>query len=161
MHWSRDGGYTVTDDRAALDTEVVFGFLSGSYWAKGILRETCLRSLENSLCFALLHEGRQVGFCRTVTDRATFAYLADVFVLPEHRGQGLGKWMVGCVLAHPELQGLRRFLLATMDAHGLYRQFGFAPPARPELYMEILRPNGVSPCDAQPACSGSGDESKG
>ncbi|MHC1700620.1 MAG: GNAT family N-acetyltransferase [Humidesulfovibrio sp.] len=150
MLWSRDG-YTVTDDRAALDTEVVFGFLSESYWAKGIPRETCLRSLENSLCFGLLHGGQQAGFCRVVTDRATFAYLADVFVLPEHRGRGLGKWLVACVLAHPELQGLRRFLLATLNAHGLYSQVGFAPMSRPELFMEIVRSY-----DARPDCCGGG-----
>ena len=142
MEWSR-GGYTVTDDRVALDTEAVFGFLRGSYWAKGIPRETCLRSLENSLCFVLLHGGLQVGFCRAVTDRATFAYLGDVFVLPEHRGQGLAKWMLGCALAHPDLQGLRRMMLATADAHGLYRQLGFAPLAQPEAFLEIHRPYSV------------------
>lgn len=139
MQWRR-GGYTVTDDRAALDTEVVFGFLSESYWAKGILRETCLRSLENSLCFMLLQGDRQVGFCRAVTDRATFAYLADVFVLPEHRGQGLGKWLVACVREHPELQGLRRWMLATSDAHGLYSSQGFNPVRDPAVFMEIVRP---------------------
>ena len=150
MEWSR-GGYTVTDDRAALDAEAVYAFLSETYWAKGIPRETCLRSLENSLCFVLLQAGRQVGFCRAVTDRATFAYLGDVFVLPEHRGQGLAKWMVGCVLAHPDLQGLRRMMLGTSNAHGLYSQVGFAPMARPELFMEIVRSY-----DARPDCCGGG-----
>jgi len=150
VQWLK-GAYAVTDDQAALDPEAVFGFLRESYWAKGIARETCLRSLEHSLCFVLLHAGRLVGFCRAVTDCATFAYLCDVFVLPEHRGQGLGKWMVGCVLAHPDLQGLRRLLLATVNAHGLYSQVGFAPMARPELFMEIVRSY-----DDRPDCCGGG-----
>jgi GNAT superfamily N-acetyltransferase len=139
MEWSRDE-YIVTDDRSALDAEAVFGFLRESYWAKGISRETCLRSLENSLCFSLMHKGRQAGFSRAVTDRATFAYLGDVFVLPEHRGQGLAKWMLGCALAHPDLQGLWRMMLATADAHGLYRPLGFAPLAQPEAFLEIHQP---------------------
>lgn len=141
MQW-RQGEYTVTDDPAALDLDAVHGFLTRSYWAKGIPRETVERSLKNSLSLSLLHAGRhagrQAGFCRAVTDRATFAYLCDVFVLPEHRGRGLGKWLVACALEHPDLQGLRRLLLATMDAHGLYSQHGFAPLARPEAFMEML-----------------------
>lgn len=154
MQW-RQGEYTVTDDPAALDLDAVHGFLTRSYWAKGIPRETVERSLKNSLSLSLLHAGRhagrQAGFCRAVTDRATFAYLGDVFVLPEHRGQGLAKWMVGCVLAHPDLQGLRRMMLGTANAHGLYSQLGFAPMSRPELFMEIVRSY-----DDRPDCCGGG-----
>ena len=126
----RQGGYTVSDERARLDLDVVHGFLSGeSYWARGRSRERVERSLENSLPFGLYRaDGRQVGFARVVTDRATFAWLADVFVLPEERGRGLSKWLVECVLAHPELQNLRRWLLATRDAQELYRRYGFSEP---------------------------------
>ena len=98
------------------------------------------RSIAGSLCFALLHGGRQVGFARVVTDRATFAYLCDVYVLEEHRGRGLGKWLVEEVRAHPDLQGLRRIVLVTKDAHGLYAGLGFQAPANPAGYMEIVVP---------------------
>lgn len=133
--WTRDG-FTVSCDPAKLDLTVVATFLGDSYWAKGIPVETVRRSIEGSLCFALLAGERQVGFARVITDRTTIAYLGDVFVLPAHRGMGLGKWLVECVLAHPELQGLRRWVLVTLDAHGLYQQFGFQPLARPDRFME-------------------------
>ena len=116
-------------------------FLTGSYWAKNIPRATLDKSLRNSLCFALLEGERQIGFARVVSDRATFAYLADVFVLPEFRGRGLATWLLTCVLAHPELQGLRRWVLATRDAHGLYRKLGFTPLKRPDIFMERHDPN--------------------
>ena len=139
MNW-RLGEFTISNERAALDISLIHDFLHGSYWAKGIPREIVERSLENSLCFGVFHQDRQVGFGRVVTDRATFAYLADVFVIETHRGRGLGKWLVACVLEHPELQGLRRWLLATADAHALYRQFGFMPLSKPDRMMEKLDP---------------------
>ena len=138
--WQR-GGYTISDDRARLDVDVIHGFLGGeSYWARGRSRELIVRSIENSLPFGVYRaDGRQVGFARVVTDRATFAWLADVFVLPEERGRGLSKWLVECALAHPELQGLRRWLLATRDAQGLYRRYGFIEPGNAKTtYMEKL-----------------------
>lgn len=143
MEWAR-GEYRVTDDPAAPDRDAVYAFLRQSYWARGIARERFARSLDNSLCFSLQCRAgggwALAGFCRVITDCATFAYLADVFVLPEHRGRGLGKWLAGCVREHPQLQGLRRFLLATADAHGLYARLGFAPLAHPEAFMEIHTP---------------------
>ena len=115
--------------------------LRTSYWARGIPREVVERSVRNSLCFGAYLGPRQVGFARVVTDRATFAYLGDVFVVPEHRGRGVSKRLVQAVLAHPDLQGLRRFLLATRDAHGLYAQFGFTPLTNPEHFMTIHNPD--------------------
>lgn len=133
--WSRDS-FVVSCDPADQDVGVIHAFLTESYWAKGIPRETVERSIRGSLCFALRDGSRQVGFARVISDRATIAYLGDVFVLPEYQGRGLGKWLVECVLTHPELQGLRRWMLGTRDAHGLYRQFGFTPVAEPEKVME-------------------------
>ncbi len=127
----------VTTERAKLDLDAIHGFLTRSYWAAGISREKVARSLDRSLCFGLLVDGRQVGFARVITDRTTFAYLCDVFVLEEQRGRGLGKRLIGAVRAHPELTGLRRFLLTTRDAHGLYEQFGFARIADPGKFMAI------------------------
>lgn len=120
---------------------MVHGFLTRSYWAAGIPREVVARSLAGSLCFGLYEEASagapaQVGFARAITDRATYAYLADVFVLESHRGRGLGVWLMECVMAHPDLQGLRRWSLVTRDAHGLYGKFGFVAPPVPERYME-------------------------
>jgi len=131
--------FLVTDDRSKIDFEVVYGFLSQTYWAPNIPRETMQRAMDGSLCFALLKDGRQIGFARAITDRATFAYLADVFVLEAEQGQGAGTFFMGAVFAHPDLQGLRRFMLATRDAHNLYRKFGFAEPKRPEMLMEIVK----------------------
>jgi GNAT superfamily N-acetyltransferase len=136
--WQRDG-YSVSSDAARLDLDVIHGYLSGqSYWARGIPRDTVRRAIAGSLCFGLFHDasGAQIGLARLVTDRATFAYLADVFVLDAHRGRGLSKWLMEIIIAHPELQGLRRWALATADAHGLYTRFGFKPLARPERFME-------------------------
>lgn len=140
MEWTRDT-FTVTDDRARLDRDVIRRFLASSYWAQNIPATTVDRSLDNALCFALLDGGRQIGFARVVSDRATFAYLGDVFVLPDYRGRGLAKWLVGCVLSHPELQGLRRWVLATRDAHELYRQLGFTPLKDPARFMERHDPH--------------------
>ena len=136
MKWQQ-GEFTVSDAHASLDVAAIHAFLQESYWARGIPRATVERALAHSLCFGLFHRDTQVGFCRAVTDRATFAYLADVFVLECWRGRGLGQWLIACVLAHPELQGLCRWMLVTLDAQGLYRQHGFVPVRNPEGVMEI------------------------
>jgi GNAT superfamily N-acetyltransferase len=127
--------YRITDAASAVDVDVVHRFLTTSYWARGIPRETVARALAGSLCFTLQEGDTQVGFARVVTDRATFAYLADVFVLECRRGQGLGRWLMETVLAHPELRGLRRWLLVTRDAHGLYRKLGFTAVADPTAIL--------------------------
>jgi GNAT superfamily N-acetyltransferase len=137
--WQR-GEYLLSTDARRLDVDVIHRFLSEeSYWAPGIARELVERSIENSICFGLYEGGRQVGFARVITDRAAFAYLADVFVLPHHRGRGLGKWLIEMVLSYPDLQNLRRFFLGTADAHSLYERYGFRPidPAR---MMELRGP---------------------
>ncbi|HEU4616563.1 MAG TPA: GNAT family N-acetyltransferase [Gammaproteobacteria bacterium] len=135
MQWNRDA-YTVTCDPARQDRRVIAEFLATTYWAKDIPPSVVEKALDGSLCFSLLHGENQAGFARVVSDRATFAYLADVFVLPEHRGKGLAEWLIGCVVSHPELQGFRRWMLATRDAHRLYARFGFTPLKRPEIFME-------------------------
>jgi GNAT superfamily N-acetyltransferase len=139
MKW-KQGEFTITDNREDLDIETIHNFLCESYWAKNIPRSIVEKAVSNSLCFGLYHYSKQVGFGRTVTDRATFAYLGDVFVVSAYRGRGLGKWLVSCVLGHPELQGLRRWLLATLDAHGLYEQKGFVALRQPDRFMEINDP---------------------
>lgn len=137
MHqrWVR-GDFEITTDPARIDLKAVHQFLTNSYWAAGIPIATVERSIKSSLCFAIYKGTGQVGFARVITDRATFAYLGDVFVLPEYRGQGLSKWMMECIMAHPDLQGLRRWSLLTRDAHGLYRQFAFTELKSPERWME-------------------------
>ncbi len=136
----RRDGFLISDDPARLDREALCRALAELPWSVGIPREIALRALDHSLSIGLYDEaGRQIGLARFVTDRATFAYLCDVFVDPAFRGQGLGAWMVECALAHPEIAGLRRVSLVTSTAHGLYRKFGFVFPD-PELYMEIHRP---------------------
>jgi GNAT superfamily N-acetyltransferase len=140
MEW-KQGEFTITDRREDLDIEIIHFFLHASYWAKGIPRSVVEKSLNHSLCFGLYHHAKQVGFGRAVSDQATFAYLADVFVLPDYRGRDLGTWLVACILAHPELQGLRRWLLATRDAHMLYEQIGFVALRKPEWFMEINDPD--------------------
>jgi GNAT superfamily N-acetyltransferase len=133
-----DGEVVVSDDKKLLDRALIHRFLSEqSYWAKGVPMETVERSIEHSLCFGIYKAGRQAGFARVVTDFTTFAWLADVFIVEEQRGGGLGKKLVAAVLAHPRLQGLRRFQLGTRDAHKLYEQFGFAALEYPERFMEI------------------------
>jgi ribosomal protein S18 acetylase RimI-like enzyme len=133
-------GFTVSTDPERLDAGAIHAFLSTSYWAEGIPRELLEKALRSSLCFGLYEEKRQIGLARVITDGATYAYLCDVYVLPETRGQGLGTWLMECVIAHPDLQGLRRLSLVTRDAHKLYRRFGFTALARPEGHMEIARP---------------------
>jgi len=133
---ARDDGYTITTDLDTVDFGVVHAFLTESYWSPGIARDVVERAARGSLTFSLRGpDDEQAGYARAVSDRATYAYLADVFVLEPHRGTGLGVWLVETILAHPELQGLRRWALATGDAHGLYARFGFGPPRRPELHM--------------------------
>ena len=133
----------ISTDKAELDLPLIHRFLSTqAYWSQGIPEDTVVRAVAGSLCFGAYVDGvGQVAFARVVSDFATFAYLADVFVLPEHRGRGYSKAMVAEVMAHPQLQGLRRFMLATSDAHGLYTQYGFATPARPETLMEVSKPD--------------------
>jgi GNAT superfamily N-acetyltransferase len=128
--------FLLSTDPERLDLAVIHGFLGKSYWAKGIPRETVARSIANSLCFGVYWDGRQVAFARVISDFATYAYVADVFVLMPFRGRGLGKWMMESILQHPRLQQLRRWSLVTKDAHGLYAQLGFTPLKRPEGYME-------------------------
>jgi GNAT superfamily N-acetyltransferase len=134
-------GYLISTDPAQFDLDAIHAYLVCAYWCEGIPRETMERAIANSLCFALLRGKAQIGFARVVTDSATYAYLCDVYVLEEYRDKGLGKWLMECVTGHPGLQGLRRFSLATRDAHGLYSQFGFRELSKPESMMEILRPD--------------------
>jgi len=133
------GQYSITTDPQKLDIVAIHAYLSRSFWAEGIPKDTVARSLANSLCFGLFDEAAQIGLARVVTDRATYAYLCDVYVLESHRTRGLGKWLIETVMAHPDVQGLRRFQLVTRDAHGLYSRHGFAPPAHPERHMEIFK----------------------
>jgi GNAT superfamily N-acetyltransferase len=130
--------YEVDDDKARLDLAFIHGFLVRSHWAGGIPLALLERAIAHSLCFGLYRDGRQIGFARVVTDHATFAYLADVFVVADERNRGLGTWLVRSILAHPGLQGLRRWLLGTRDAHRLYRRCGFAEPLPPFAFLERL-----------------------
>lgn len=145
------GRFVISTDPKRLDLEGIHATLSSSYWAEGIPRELVARSIENSLCFGLYDLEKQIGFARVITDYATFGYLSDVFVVAEYRGQGLGTWLVEVVRAHPMLTNLRRFLLATRDAHELYRRHSFAPLSAPERFMEIVRESAYSvPLESQP-----------
>jgi GNAT superfamily N-acetyltransferase len=127
--------FEISCDPARIDISLVHDFLSTSYWAKGRSREVVEISIRNSLCFAAYSSGCQIGFARVITDRAVFAYLADVFVVPEFRARGVSKALMRAILAHPDLQTLRTFLLGTLDAHGLYAQFGFGPIREPQRLM--------------------------
>jgi GNAT superfamily N-acetyltransferase len=131
--------FHISTDKSLLDKKVIHEFISNSYWAKDIPMEILERSIDNSICFGVYEDAAQVGFARVVTDKATFGYLADVFILESHRGKGLSKMLMDAVMSHPELQGLRRFMLATRDAHGLYAKYGFTPPAMPDRLMEIVK----------------------
>jgi len=133
--------YSISTDPDRLDVDAVWAWLRESYWTPGIPRAAVERGIRGSIAFGIYEGPRQVGFARVITDRASFAYLADVFVDPGARGRGLSRWLMEVIAAHPELQGLRRFLLATRDAHGLYAKHGFRPLAHPEYFMEIHRPN--------------------
>lgn len=135
----------ISCDRARLDLDVIHQFLRQSYWAKGIPRSVVAKSIEHSLCFGVYEGDRQIGFGRVITDFATFAYISDVFILDAYRGQGLGKRLIQAMRDHPDLQGLRRWMLGTDDAHGLYQQFGFSPLRHPERLMEIVDPDLYGP----------------
>lgn len=135
------GEFVVSTDRSKLDVDAIHEFLTNCYWAKGIPKDTVVRSIANSLCFGVYRSEKQVGFARVISDFATYAYVGDVFVEEAFRGHGLGKWMMECIVAHPGLQGLRRWALATRDAHSLYAQFGFTPLRAPERWMERHNPN--------------------
>lgn len=132
------GRFLISTDRAKLDLDVIHNFLTRSYWAAGIPRATVARSIENSLCFGVYDNSNQIGFARVISDFATYAYLADVFILEPYRERGLGKELMASIMAHPQLQGLRRWSLATRDAHGLYAQFGFTALENPSRSMEIV-----------------------
>ena len=149
VEW-RHEGFVISTDRSRLDRRLIHEFLRHSYWARGIPRETVDRSIDNALCFGLYEGERQVGFARVITDDATFGYLSDVFVLDSHRGRGLATWLMEVVLAHPDLQGIRRWMLATADAHGLYRKVGFTELSKPERIMERLLPDAYGPPQADP-----------
>src|SRR5579872_6536247 len=134
--WIRDE-FEISTNPARADLQFVHHFLTNSYWAKGVPLETVRLSIQHSVCFGTYHGSQQVGFARVISDRATFAYLADVFVIEFYRGRGLSKWLMECIKDHPHLQGLRRWALITRDAHGLYQRFGFTPLANPDRWMEI------------------------
>jgi GNAT superfamily N-acetyltransferase len=144
MIWTH-GDYLLTDETARVDVDALHAFLTHSYWAAGIPRETVARSLAHSLCFSAHQGGAQVAFARLITDRTTFANLVDVYVLPEHRGRGLARALLERIVGHPELQGLRRWTLATRDASGLYAKFGFTPLAAPGRFMERLHADVYGP----------------
>jgi GNAT superfamily N-acetyltransferase len=143
MEWTHDG-YTISDDPDRVDVDAVHRYLSQeSYWAPGVPRDVVARSIAGSLPFGLYApDGSLAGFARAVTDRAVFAYVADVFVLSEHRGRGLGVWLMRVMVEHPELRGLRRWVLYTEDAHSLYERFGFGPPEKVRRFMELVRDPG-------------------
>lgn len=134
-------GYCIRTHAKNMDCESIHQYLTKAYWSKGILLETIKQAIENSLCFGVFLNAKQVGFARVVTDYATFAYVADVYILPEHRGQGLSKWLMQTIFEHSKLQGLRRIVLATRDAHGLYAKFGFTALADSSLFMERWQPD--------------------
>ncbi len=135
------GSYAVSTDKDRLDLAMVHGFLTTAYWSPGIPRDLIERAIDHSVIFGLYEAQRQIGFARVVTDRATFAYVCDVFVLETFRGRGLGTWLMEAVMAHPDLQGLRRWILATRDAHGLYRKIGFTELSQPDRLMERVVPD--------------------
>ncbi|MBW8874128.1 MAG: GNAT family N-acetyltransferase [Acidobacteria bacterium] len=145
IHEHHRDGFTVSTDPARVDVDAVHAFLTTAYWCEGIPRQTVARALSRSLCFGLYEGERQIGLARVITDATTFAYLCDVYVLPARRGKGLGRWLMECVMAHPDLQELRRFTLVTRDAHELYRPFGFAAVQNPARHLEIVRPGLYKP----------------
>lgn len=138
MDFTKDD-FLISTDPTRLDLQFIHRFLTQSYWAPKIPFEIVEKSVRNSLCFGVYHHDRQVGFARVVSDFATYAYLADVFIVEEYRARGLSKWLMECILQHPDLQGLRRWSLATRDAHELYRKFGFTELQKPDRHMEMVR----------------------
>ena len=144
MDWKKEE-FSINTDKSKLQFDVIQQFLANdAYWAKSRTPEQTRTAIENSICFGLYHGDRQIGFARVVSDQATFAYLGDVFILPEFRGQGLSKWLMETIVSHPDLQGLRRWVLATRDAHGLYEQYGFAPLVHSDRWMELSAPDAYS-----------------
>jgi N-acetylglutamate synthase-like GNAT family acetyltransferase len=137
----KNGSYIISSDKSKIDVGEVHQFLSQSYWAENIPKKIVKKSIDNSLCFGVYYHEKQVGFARVISDFATFAYLADVFILPAERGKGLSKWLMQVIVEHPELQGLRRFTLATRDAHKLYSQFGFTVFDKPDRWMQRHEPD--------------------
>ncbi|HXD06425.1 MAG TPA: GNAT family N-acetyltransferase [Burkholderiaceae bacterium] len=137
--------YEISEDKGRLDIDAIHAYLTQSYWSPGISREIVQRAVEGSMCFGVYRGAAQVGFARVITDQATFAYLADVYILEPHRGRGLSKRLMRYIVSRPQLRGLRRFMLVTRDAHELYRQFGFTELANPARMMEILRPDVYQP----------------
>ena len=133
--------FTISTEKEKLDVDLIYSFLNRTYWAEGISKEIIRRSIEGSLCFGVFENDNQIGFARMITDKATFAYLADVFIIEEYRGRGLSKWLMEVIMSHPDLQGLRRMVLVTKDAHGLYRQFGFTPLINVDRWMHKLDPD--------------------
>mgnify|MGYP001201329828 FL=1 len=141
MDWT-SGELTISTDKSRLQVDIIQSFLENdSYWAKDRTTEQTRTAIENSICFGVYHGERQVGFARVVSDLATFAYLGDVFIIEEFRGQGLSKWLMETIILHPDLQCLRRWVLATRDAHSLYEKFGFHGLTFPERWMERPAPN--------------------
>ena len=141
IEWARNE-FVISTDKNRLQTDIIYKFLiEESYWATTRSVEQMERAIENSLCFGVYLEEKQIGFARVISDLATFAYLGDVFILKEFRGRGLSKWLMETIVSHPDLQGLRRWILATKDAHGLYEQFGFEPLKFPERWMERANPD--------------------
>ena len=140
MEWEKNN-FTVSTDKTKLNLSVIHNYLKTSYWAQDIPESVIKTSIENSLVFGLYDGETQIGFAKIITDKATFAYLADVFVINKYQGKGLGKWLVECVMSHDDLQGLRRILLATRDAHTLYEKYGFKPLLQPERFMQVWKPD--------------------
>ena len=140
MEWTKDD-FIISTDKSKIDIAYVHQFLTNSYWAENIPVETVERSISGSLCFSVFHQRAQVGFARVITDEATFAYLADVFIDENYRGKGLSKWLMETIIQYPTLQHFRRFLLATRDAHGLYKQLGFEPLNNTDRWMHIHKPD--------------------
>ena len=136
MDFIKDKFY-ISTEKEKMDIDLIHSFLTRSYWAEGISKEIVRRSIEGALCFGVFENEKQIGFARMITDRATFAYLADVFIIDEYRGLGLSKWLMEVIMSHPDLQGLRRLMLATRDAHELYKKFGFTPLNNVDRWMHI------------------------
>jgi N-acetylglutamate synthase-like GNAT family acetyltransferase len=139
-------GFLISTDKSLLDVDFIFNFLNTqSYWAKGISKEKLQTAIQESVCFGVYHEQQQIGFARVISDKSTFAYLADVFIIPAYRKQGLSKWLVQTILAYADFKDLRRWLLATADAHELYKKFGFEPLNQPDRFMQIFTPYANTP----------------
>ena len=137
----RNGSFYITTNKRKLDLKLIHRFLKNSYWAKNIPFKIVCRAIKNSLCFGVFESHKQIGFARVITDKARFAYIHDVFIIEKYRGRDLSKWLMGTILKHPQLQGMKKWALATRDAHDLYRQFGFKKLKDPAKHMEILNMN--------------------